>query len=213
MSHVKRMNASCRTSQDITHNALPHRDMPHNSTANPRTTCSIWMIYKHMSFSCHTYEWVKSHVWMGHVEHHRTSHMMLCLIVTCLTTALGMYARVAQYLAEQMDACRSCLEVLLCFPEIDSMTRVHDLHICIYVWIYLWMYIYMNARVCIYIYVHKCIHIWIDTYTYEYIYTNICIYIYIYMYICIYMKIQVNKLNNIHIHIYTYIYIYVHICA
>jgi len=95
MSHVSRMNESCRTYKwgmshiqvslvtytNVLHvqkqiQVVPHSWM-HRFThtyeicqAYEWVMSHIWMSHvAHMNESCRTYEWVMSHIWMSHVAH------------------------------------------------------------------------------------------------------------------------------------------------
>jgi len=106
-SHVTRMHTSCHTYERVVshiwrshvkHTQEPCQiyDMPRGyrgprSRTNSCSMSHIWCHVKHMNTSCHTYEWVVSHIWIHHATHthescqtyQRVTHM------TCLEDVVG----------------------------------------------------------------------------------------------------------------------------
>ena len=71
MSHVTQMNESWALGS---HSLQSIREMMKWVTSHANEMCHVWMnpvtyarVLTHTNQSCHTYEWVMSHIWMGHL--------------------------------------------------------------------------------------------------------------------------------------------------
>jgi len=123
-----------------------------------------------MNESCHTYEWVMSHIWMSHVTHmnescHTCEYVMAHVWMSHVTRMTCLWLQCVA-VNDTPGCCRqrhNTYQWVMSYMWMSRLTRVNRwLHItnlcmCVYIYIYIYTYIY----ICIYIY----INIYIYTYT------------------------------------------------
>ena len=59
----------CNTWRPLTRERSRDRKSSVVLTASTFLSCCIWSVLRHINESCHTYQRVTSHIWMGHVTH------------------------------------------------------------------------------------------------------------------------------------------------
>ena len=66
---VQHSATQCNTWRPLTRERSRDRKSSVVLTASTFLSCCIWSVLRHMNESCHTYQRVTSHIWMGHVTH------------------------------------------------------------------------------------------------------------------------------------------------
>jgi len=122
------------------------------------TSCLIWMSHvTHMNESCHTYEWVMSHISMCDMTHWYVTRCIRCLSYSHMW-----------YAAYMGHTWRYDAHLICMYISIHIHTHTHK-------YVYLYIYIRTHTNMCIhilYIHRHECtypLHIYIYIYIYIYI--------------------------------------------
>ena len=156
-----------------------------------RGRVTIWVSHvTHMSVSCHTCEWVLSHVWMGHVTH---------LNESCHTYEWVMLNAWMSHVSRMNESCHKC-------RSMHGM-RLYSASKHYHCQGYFWMSHVTHADELYILHKNVPCHIQMSIHIYIYIYINIsvrkCLFIHIYIYMYIY---------GIYIYIHVFIYFYIYIC-
>jgi len=80
VTHLGCVTESCHTYQwvmsrtfskirPLQGSAIDMCDMTHSYVWHDSFTCVTWLIHMRMNESCHTYEWVMSHIWLRDIMH------------------------------------------------------------------------------------------------------------------------------------------------
>jgi len=102
----------------------------------------------HMNESCHTYEWVMSHIWMSHVTHMNESchtygwvmsHINLIRNINVHATRMSHVTHCGSHVTHMSHVCVSdlsfsCIDMRLC-----DMTHSHLSYVCHEVMSHMWM--------------------------------------------------------------------------
>ena len=105
----------------------------------------------HMNESCHTYEWVMSHIWMSHVTHMNES----CHTLRQTKEVLTLHAHTIK--RQGAFTCVTWLIYKRDMSRVDKIDRVCVMRVCVCVCVCVRVCVRMCVRMCVR--VRVCVHV------------------------------------------------------
>jgi len=178
--------------------------------------------FTHIKESCHTYEWVMSHIWVSHVPHMNEWKRLMVEGLLCKVALPYFWRALMQKSPGHESSLQICIGEIHCPASCEIHIHVR-VYACIYIYISLCVRINLYAKEPYFCQarlqkspghefslqarytvpkqdtlstllwcMYMYMYIYVYIYIYVYVYVYICVYIYICMYICIYIYTRLH---------------------